>query len=154
MPPPVGHPGLADLFNHHTIRDNNMNKSELIDKVAVTAELNKASATRAVEAMLDGIAEALKAEGVPGLMPGYQTIHRLPIFTEQCAYGTGSFPWSLRSGEGRNFAYGNGTCPVAEDLHDNRFLGINLCMFQFPSEDVAAVVGAFHKVWNNLDALR
>lgn len=100
------------------------------------------------------IAEALKAEGVPGLMPGYQTIHRLPIFTEQCAYGTGSFPWSLRSGEGRNFAYGNGTCPVAEDLHDNRFLGINLCMFQFPSEDVAAVVGAFHKVWNNLDALR
>ena len=38
-----------------------MNKSELIDKVAVSAELNKASATRAVEAMLDGIAAALKS---------------------------------------------------------------------------------------------
>lgn len=100
------------------------------------------------------IIEALKAEGVPGLMAGYQNLHRLPIFTEQCAYGTGSFPWSLRDGEGRNFAYGTGTCPVAEDLHDNRFLGINLCMFQFPSEDVAAVVAAFHKVWSNLDALK
>ena len=100
------------------------------------------------------IIDALKAEGVPGLMPGYQNIHRLPIFTEQCAYGTGSFPWSLRQDEGRNFAYGTGTCPVAEDLHDNRFLGINLCMFQFPSEDVAEVVGAFRKVWDNLDTLK
>ncbi len=100
------------------------------------------------------IFDALKAEGVPGLMHGYQTIHRLPIFTEQCAYGTGNFPWSLREKEGRNFAYGTGTCPVAEELHDRSFLGINLCMFQFPSEDVAAVVGAFRKVWDNLDALK
>ena len=30
-----------------------MNKAELIDKVAAAAELNKASATRAVEAVLD-----------------------------------------------------------------------------------------------------
>ena len=37
-----------------------MNKSELIDKVSEMAELNKASATRAVEAVFDGIAEALK----------------------------------------------------------------------------------------------
>lgn len=37
-----------------------MNKSELIDKVAEMAELNKASATRAVEAVFDGIAQALK----------------------------------------------------------------------------------------------
>jgi DNA-binding protein HU-beta len=37
-----------------------MNKSELIDKVAAVAELNKASATRAVEAVLDSVAQALK----------------------------------------------------------------------------------------------
>lgn len=37
-----------------------MNKAELIDKVAVAAELNKASATRAVEAVLDSIAGTLK----------------------------------------------------------------------------------------------
>jgi DNA-binding protein HU-beta len=37
-----------------------MNKAELIDKVAAAAELNKASATRAVEALLDGIAATLK----------------------------------------------------------------------------------------------
>lgn len=37
-----------------------MNKAELIDKVAAAAELNKASATRAVEAVFDGIANTLK----------------------------------------------------------------------------------------------
>jgi len=38
-----------------------MNKAELIDKVAAAAELNKASATRAVEAVLDSIAGTLKS---------------------------------------------------------------------------------------------
>ena len=37
-----------------------MNKAELIEKVAVAAELNKASATRAVEAVLESIAATLK----------------------------------------------------------------------------------------------
>ena len=98
------------------------------------------------------LVDALKAEGVPGVMAGYQNIHRLPIFTERCAYGTGGFPWTLR--EDRNFAYGPGTCPVAEELHDASFLGLSICVNQLPSEDVAQIVAAFHKVWGALDALR
>lgn len=38
-----------------------MNKSELIDAVAVAADLPKASATRAVEAVFESITAALKA---------------------------------------------------------------------------------------------
>lgn len=38
-----------------------MNKSELIDAVAVSADLQKASATRAVEAVMESITNALKA---------------------------------------------------------------------------------------------
>ena len=37
-----------------------MNKAELIEAVAAAADLNKAVATRAVDAMLNGIADALK----------------------------------------------------------------------------------------------
>ncbi len=37
-----------------------MNKAELIDKVAEATELNRASATRAVEAVFDTIAKVLK----------------------------------------------------------------------------------------------
>ena len=98
------------------------------------------------------LVEALRAEGVPGLMPGYVNVHRLPIFTEQVAYGTGGHPWTLRPD--RQFRYGEGTCPVAERLHDSDFLGINACMFQFPSDEVQLIVDAFHKVWDNLDSLR
>ncbi|WP_298470633.1 DegT/DnrJ/EryC1/StrS family aminotransferase [uncultured Erythrobacter sp.] len=98
------------------------------------------------------IVEALKAEGVPAVMSGYQNIHRLPIFTEQVAYGTKGFPWSLR--EDKNFAYGTGTCPVAEELHDSEFLGLSICVHQLPSEDVAQIVAGFQKVWANLDSLK
>lgn len=38
-----------------------MNKSELIDAVAANADLQKASATRAVEAVMESIVTALKA---------------------------------------------------------------------------------------------
>ncbi|MEM7665454.1 MAG: DegT/DnrJ/EryC1/StrS family aminotransferase [Pseudomonadota bacterium] len=98
------------------------------------------------------IAKALQAEGVPGVAPGYQNLHRLPIFTEQVAYGTGGFPWTLRPD--RNFAYGTGTCPVAEELQDTSFLGLAVCLHQLPSEDVAQIVTAFQKVWANMDALK
>ncbi|MEM7702474.1 MAG: DegT/DnrJ/EryC1/StrS family aminotransferase [Pseudomonadota bacterium] len=98
------------------------------------------------------LVEALKAEGVPALVPGYQNIHSLPIFTEQCAYGTGGFPWSLRPDRG--FTYGAGTCPVAEELHEASFLGLSICLNQLPSEDVVDIIAAFHKVWRHLDALR
>ncbi len=98
------------------------------------------------------LTEVLRAEGVPGLMPGYQTIHRLPIFTEQCAYGSGNFPWSLRPD--RHFAYGTGACPVAEELHDESFLGLSICLNQLPSEDVDQILAAFRKVWRHRDALR
>ncbi|MFA7386640.1 MAG: HU family DNA-binding protein [Thiohalobacteraceae bacterium] len=37
-----------------------MNKAELIEVVAEAADLNKATATRAIDAMLNGIADALK----------------------------------------------------------------------------------------------
>lgn len=96
--------------------------------------------------------DALKAEGVPGLMPGYVNVHRLPIFTEKVAYGTGGHPWTLRPD--RSFEYGSGTCPVAERLHDGAFLGLNLCMFQFPEDETQMVIDAFKKVWSQLDTLR
>jgi perosamine synthetase len=101
----------------------------------------------------DRIGEALRAEGVPGVSTAYQNIHRLPLFMQQVAYGTQGFPWSLRAGE-RNFAYGVGTCPVAEELQDRSYLGLAICMNQLPSTDVANIVQAFHKVWDNLEALK
>jgi perosamine synthetase len=96
------------------------------------------------------IVDALKAEGVPGIFGGYQNLHLLPIFRNRIAYGTQGFPWSLAD---REIAYGPGICPVAEELHERSFMGINLCMCEYPPEDVDRVVAAFRKVWDNLGVL-
>ena len=99
------------------------------------------------------IADALKAEGVPSLVVGYQNLHLLPLFRNKIAYGSKGFPWTSPycSHQGD---YGPGLCPVAEELHARTFLGINLCMNEYHSEDIAAVARAFQKVWAQLEKLR
>ena len=51
-------------------------------------------------------------------------------------------------------AYGLGTCPVAEQLHAERFIGLGLCTCELPPADVKLMIAAFRKVWSQLDALR
>ncbi len=49
-----------------------MNKSELIDAVAASADLPKAAAGRAIDAMIDAITESLKKEE-PVVLVGFGT---------------------------------------------------------------------------------
>ena len=98
------------------------------------------------------IVKALSAEGVPSLMAGYQNLHLLPMFRHKIAYGTKNFPWASPYCTS-DVQYGPGVCPTAEGLHKETFLGINICMNELPSKDVALVIKAFNKVWNNLKQL-
>ncbi|GIZ51296.1 DegT/DnrJ/EryC1/StrS family aminotransferase [Noviherbaspirillum aridicola] len=100
----------------------------------------------------DRIVEALRAEGVPALVPGYQNLHLLPLFRNKIAYGRRGFPWNSPYCS-REINYGPGLCPVAEELHARSFLGINLCMYEYHPEDVELIVSAFRKVWSNLSSL-
>ena len=99
------------------------------------------------------IVEALRAEGIPALMAGYQNLHLLPLFRHKIAYGRAGFPWTSPYCA-REISYGPGTCPVAEELHATSFFGISLCMFEFPPADVELVIAAFRKVWSALETLR
>jgi perosamine synthetase len=96
---------------------------------------------------------ALRAEGVPGLISGYQNVHLYPLFQKRIAYGTGGFPWSSPYCD-REVGYERGICPVAERLHSETFLGINICLNDYSQEDVQRVVLAFRKVWSQRYALR
>ncbi|MBN9244819.1 MAG: DegT/DnrJ/EryC1/StrS family aminotransferase [Mesorhizobium sp.] len=98
------------------------------------------------------IVAALRAEGVPWLASGYQNIHLLPLFQKKIAYGSKGFPWNQPFVD-RDIDYSHGICPVAEDLHERTFLGLNLCMGEYAQADVERVIDAFRKVWDNLDAL-
>lgn len=49
-----------------------MNKTDLIESIAQSAELNKASASRAVDAMISAIADSLR-KGDPVTLTGFGT---------------------------------------------------------------------------------
>jgi dTDP-4-amino-4,6-dideoxygalactose transaminase len=97
--------------------------------------------------------QALEAEGLEGLMAGYANVHLLPMYQRKIAYGSKGFPWTagFYSGEAD---YAKGICPVAERLHDEEFLGFQMCLNRLDDEDVDLVAAAFEKVWSNLESLR
>jgi perosamine synthetase len=97
--------------------------------------------------------DALRAEGIPGLMSGYQNIHLLPMFRNKIAYGTQGFPWNSPHSDS-TVNYQPGLCPIAEELHSKTFLGLNWCMYEYSTKDVLSIVEAFQKVWRNLHQLR
>lgn len=99
------------------------------------------------------IFEALEAEGVTGLAPGYTNLHLLPMYQKKMAYGSSGFPWTSDICH-REVDYRKGICPVAENFHDSSFLGLAMCLNEYSDRDVDLVVVAFKKVWTQLDALK
>jgi dTDP-4-amino-4,6-dideoxygalactose transaminase len=99
------------------------------------------------------ICEALVAEGVSGLVQGYVNLHLLPVYQQKIAYGTQGFPWSADVCH-RDVNYGKGICPVAEHLHEQSFLGLQMCLYELTDQDVDLWIMAFQKVWAGFGPLR
>lgn len=99
------------------------------------------------------IYDALKAEGVEGLQVAFTHIPRLPIFKKKIAYGSKGFPWTINK-FAKKIKYIDGICPVADDMQDNKYLGILLCSYDFKKEDAQNLIKAFHKVWDNLNHIK
>jgi len=98
------------------------------------------------------IVQALRAEGVQGLMEGYANIHLLPMYQKKIAYGSNGFPWNAEFT--RNIDYSKGICPVAEKLHDETFLGYEMCLHELDDKEIQLIIQAFKKVWKNLDKIK
>lgn len=101
----------------------------------------------------DRIHAALSAEGVPALAQGYQNVHLLPMYQKLTAYGSKGFPWTSEICR-RPVDYGKGICPVAEKLHDETYIGLELCAYDLSDMDIDLIVDAFRKVWNEMESLR
>lgn len=98
------------------------------------------------------IVEALTAEGVTGLAPGYVNVHLLPMFQKKMAYGSNGFPWSSDLCK-RDVDYSKGICPVAEELHETSYLALAMCLHDLSDADVDLIIAAFRKVWSGLEEL-
>jgi perosamine synthetase len=94
----------------------------------------------------DKLVQALRAEGIP-VSQGYQCIHLNPIFTNRIAYGTNGFPWKGITDKESSITYGRGLCPIAEDYHFNRFLGLGLCLYEYTNDELDSIIFGFCKIW-------
>ena len=80
-------------------------------------------------------------------MTRYINLHTLPLYQKKIGYGKKGFPWSINK---KKYIYNKGICPVAEELNDKYFLGIEMCKFNFNKRDIDLIIAAFKKVWKNL----
>lgn len=110
-----------------------------IDEIATGVDRNK-------------IYDALVDEGVPGLSTTFENLHLLPMYQRKIAYGSKGFPWTSDICH-RDVSYAKGICPVAEKLHDNSYIGFQMCMYEMSNLETELMINAFRKVWFNLNSL-
>ncbi len=103
--------------------------------------------TKKVKVHKSNIVRALKAEGIPAIRDKYVNVHLLPIFQK---IKKTDFPWSYNK---RKILYKKGICPVAEELNDKSYIGINLCLYEYTNKEIDAIINSFKKVWLNLKKL-
>lgn len=97
---------------------------------------------RVVGVPRDVFAKALEAEGAPVSVGYVRPLYMLPLFQKRIGIGREGFPFNLT-----NRGYEKGLCPVAERMHEKEFLELFVCSWEFPEEELVAVVEAFEKVY-------
>jgi dTDP-4-amino-4,6-dideoxygalactose transaminase len=81
------------------------------------------------------IVNELKAEGLSFVMKGYQNIHKLPIYEKKNRND------GLITNKKNNLSQ-------TEFLHENSFIGINLCAHEYTEIECDLIIRAFKKVLN------
>jgi len=136
---------LSDLKGVY-IPKVDINKTHVYYILPIILDVNTIGVTRAK------IVAALAAEGLQGVIEGYANLHLLPMYQNKIAYGSKGFPWKSEYCRS-DVDYTKGICPIAEKLHNEEFMGIEICRHELNDHDVELVISAFKKVWSNLDYL-
>ena len=101
----------------------------------------------------DKFVDALNAEGIP-MVKGYtEPLYLEPMYQRRIAYGRDGFPWTY-SGYKGSVSYERGICPVVERLYYRELMCTDVCHANTTENDLADVVAAFEKVYNNLSELK
>jgi perosamine synthetase len=111
----------------------------------------------------DRFVEAVRAELMPtelreteGVKVGcgyVKPLYLQPLYQKRIAYGKAGCPWSCDR-YNRPTDYSRGSCPIAEDLHENLLITHELMRPPMTQRDLDDVVEAFSKVWENRGELQ
>jgi len=99
------------------------------------------------------ILAALRSEGIP-VGSGYlRLMYENPVFSKKIAYGSGHCPWSCHL-YGADRQYNQGDCPIGEKLIREKFIWFYHVNRPNTKDDMADVVMAFRKVFDNIESLK
>nr|WP_246500115.1 DegT/DnrJ/EryC1/StrS family aminotransferase [Azospirillum soli] len=133
-------PGNTHVYYLHTLRYD-----------AAATGVSRATFVKALKAELPH-SELRDAEG-PLIGEGYvRPLYLQPIYQRKIAYGTRGCPFTCGH-HGGTVDYSPGICPNAEEAHAT-VITHELMRPPMTAEDIADVARAFHKVAENLEALR
>jgi dTDP-4-amino-4,6-dideoxygalactose transaminase len=98
--------------------------------------------------------EALGAEGIP-MVAGYvRPIYWEPLFQRKIVFGDKGFPFSSSDYGTVSPSYERGLCPVVERIQEREVILTQICRAGVSEEDMADVVAAFEKIFDNIEALK
>ena len=80
----------------------------------------------------------LKSYGVPVSLK-YVNLHLLPILNKKK-----KLPWNLVK---KKYIYKKGDCPIAEDYQDNKYIALNMCSYNYTSENINDIIKLFEVFW-------
>ena len=101
----------------------------------------------------DRFVEALNAEGIP-MVSGYvKPIYLEPMYQKRIAFGKDGYPFNYPGYKGQ-VSYEPGICPVTERMYTQELMFTNICHAGIGIKDLDDFIDGFHKVYENLDALR
>ncbi len=93
----------------------------------------------------DAFMKAVRAEGIP-ISAGYvEPLYMQPLYQQRIAFGKQGFPFTYPGYKG-NVSYAPGLCPVAERMHYDELLILDVCHANVSQADLDDVVTAITKV--------
>ena len=79
---------------------------------------------------------------------GYvKPLYLQPLYQEKICFG--NYPFNLTQRE-----YKQGDCPICEDMHYNKLITHELMRPGMSKKDLDDVIGAFYKVWENIEEIK
>ncbi|MBD22920.1 MAG: hypothetical protein CL572_04585 [Alphaproteobacteria bacterium] len=95
------------------------------------------------------LVKALQCEGVPCFSGYVKPLYLLPIFQKKIAIGNKGFPFNVSS-----VNYDKGICPTAEDLFENKIVGLECCAYDYSKNTQKKIVNSIEKVFSSIEKLK
>lgn len=103
--------------------------------------------TKLIKIKRSKLINRLIRNGCINISAGYENLHKYRIFRNLKSFQNG-YPWKFNPNQ--KYTYQKGDCPVAENLHDYSYIGLQVSAYDLNSKDIEKIYLSFKNTWNEL----